>query len=601
MWPRQLKKIGLAAVVTVGVLIVLLAVAKEISPQLFGFGIGRPRTTSYSDLRARVEAGEVAHARIGEGSITATLKGGGSLRAVRPEDSELLPRLLAAGVEVEAARASKLWLVVANIVPVLLLLAALGFILRRQLGGKNGFMGLDAGRARVKVIEPGSLPTRFGDVAGIDEIRFELEELRAFLREPDRFQELGAAIPKGVLLAGEPGVGKTMLARALANEAGVPFFAISGSDFIEMFVGVGAARVRDLFERARDRAPAIVFIDEIDAIGRRRGSGQGNANEEREQALNQILVEMDGFAGNKGVIVLAATNRADILDKALLRPGRFDRQITVPSPDVKGREAILRVVSRGMKLGRDVDLGTLARMTPGFTGAGLKTVLNEAALIAGTLRAATIEQAHIEQALDKTIMGKARGSLTMRDEERRITAYHEAGHALVASLLPHSDPVHKATILPHGQALGAVMRKPEEDRFHASRGRMLAELMVAMAGRAAEEIIFGHGNVTAGASADIAHATRLARRMVVEWGMDEEVGPVQLVEAPGDADRPVLLGEQTRALADGRIKALITESLSSAHGLISAHRPALDRLAKALLERETLDGASVRGLIAEPA
>jgi cell division protease FtsH len=549
---------------------------------------------SYSEFRHRVAAREIERAVIQGDVLLVTKTDGSQARVVTTLDLGLMPALLDHGVMVEVAEPSSgIWRLLVSLLPTFIIVGVLLLITGRSMRG--GLLGL--GKSKAQMLEPGKIRTRFTDVAGIDEFRAELEELQAFLTSPKRFQALGAEVPRGVLLEGAPGVGKTLLARALAGETGVPFFSLSGSDFVEMFVGVGASRVRDLFARARKAAPAIVFIDEIDAIGRRRSTGHSPGNEEREQTLNQILVEMDGFNGSEGVIVLAATNRPDILDPALLRPGRFDRRIAVLNPDLNGRRAILNVVTRQIELAADVDLDLLARLTPGFTGAALKALFNEAALIAGTERASAVSKKHIELAFDRAVLGKGRGSLVVRKEERRITAYQEAGHALVATLLPASDPVHKATILPHGRALGLVVRKPEEDHFHTTRAQIDADLTVTMAGRAAERLVFAPDQVTAGAAADIARANQLARRMVCEWGMDEIMGPLQL-PGNGAADNPAPAGESTRTLADQRVRATIEAAEQRAAGMLERYRAALEALAQALLERKTLDGEAVRRIVA---
>jgi cell division protease FtsH len=558
-------------------------------------GEGLP-VMSYSEFRNRVAAKAIERVVIQDDTLLATATDGTRARVVTTFDLGLMPALLAHGIRVEVeAPPSAIWRVLVSLLPTFIIVGVLLLITRKSMRG-GGLLGI--GRSKAQMLEPGRIRARFADVAGIDEFRAELEELKAFLTSPKRFQALGAVVPRGVLLEGGPGVGKTLLARALAGEAGVPFFSLSGSDFVEMFVGVGASRVRDLFAKARKAAPAIVFIDEIDAIGRRRGAGNSPGHEEREQALNQILVEMDGFDGSEGVIVLAATNRPDVLDPALLRPGRFDRRIAVPNPDLRGRRAILGVVTRQIKLAADVDLDTVARLTPGFTGAALRALLNEAALIAGTEGASAVGRRHVELAFDKAVLGKGRGSLVIREAERRITAYHEAGHALVATLLPASDPVHKATILPHGRALGLVVRKPDEDHFHTTRAQLDADLAVTMAGRAAERLVFAPDQVTAGAAADIARANQLARRMVCEWGMDEIMGPLQL---PGHtlADGTAPAGESTRTLADQRVRTIIEAAERRAAAILERHRAAFEALAQALLERETLDGEAVRRIVAE--
>jgi cell division protease FtsH len=443
----------------------------------------------------------------------------------------------------------------------------------------------------------------FEDVAGIDEAREELQEIVEFLKDPSRFSKLGGKIPRGALLVGSPGTGKTLLARAIAGEAGVPFFTISGSDFVEMFVGVGASRVRDMFEQAKRNAPCIVFIDEIDAVGRHRGAGLGNGNDEREQTLNQLLVEMDGFEDNEGVIIVAATNRPDVLDPALLRPGRFDRQVTVPLPDIEGREKILAVHTKKKPLAPDVDIRTIARGTPGFSGADLANLANEAALLAARLGKRLIAMAQFEAAKDKVMMGTEWKSLVMTDDEKRMTAYHEAGHALVTLLEPASDPIHKATIIPRGRALGMVVRLPERDNYSYHRDKMYADLAIMMGGRVAEEQIFGHAKVSSGASGDIQQATKLARSMVTRWGMSDALGPLQYEEQQGETflgysqTQRHNMSDDTAKLIDHEIKRLVDEAYARATKLLKTNAKKLKLLAEALLEFETLTGDEARRII----
>jgi cell division protease FtsH len=466
------------------------------------------------------------------------------------------------------------------------------FFMRQMQAGGGRAMGFGKSRARMLTEKQGRVT--FEDVAGIDEAKQELQEIVEFLKDPQKFQRLGGKIPKGVLLVGPPGTGKTLLARAIAGEANVPFFTISGSDFVEMFVGVGASRVRDMFEQGKKNAPCIIFIDEIDAVGRHRGAGLGGGNDEREQTLNQMLVEMDGFESNEGVILIAATNRPDVLDPALLRPGRFDRQVVVPNPDVMGREKILRVHMRKVPLASDVDPKTIARGTPGFSGADLANLVNEAALLAARLGKRTVAMSEFENAKDKVLMGAERRSLVMSDSEKKMTAYHEAGHALCAINEPECDPVHKATIIPRGRALGMVMSLPEGDRYSKSKSKLLAELVLAMGGRAAEEVIFGADHVSNGASGDIKMATDQARRMITEWGMSTKLGMI----AYGDNSQEVFLGhsvtqnknvsEHTAQEIDREIKAIIDNAYVKAHTLLTENIDALHRLAQGLLEYETL-------------
>jgi cell division protease FtsH len=462
-------------------------------------------------------------------------------------------------------------------------------------------MGFGKSRARLLTEKQGRVT--FDDVAGIDEAKQELQEIVDFLKDPQKFQRLGGKIPKGVLLVGPPGTGKTLLARAIAGEANVPFFTISGSDFVEMFVGVGASRVRDMFEQGKKNAPCIIFIDEIDAVGRHRGAGLGGGNDEREQTLNQMLVEMDGFESNEGVILIAATNRPDVLDPALLRPGRFDRQVVVPNPDVNGREKILRVHMRKVPLAADVDPKVIARGTPGFSGADLANLVNEAALLAARMGKRVVAMHELEQAKDKVMMGAERRSLVMSDAEKTMTAYHEGGHALCALNLPECDPVHKATIIPRGRALGMVMSLPEGDRYSMSKAKCLSDLVMAMGGRAAEEIIFGADKVSNGASGDIKMATNLARRMVTEWGMSPTLGMI----AYGDNSQEVFLGhsvtqnknvsEATAREIDSEVKSMIDLAYKSAHNILTDHLADLNTIAKNLLEHETLSGDEIRTLL----
>jgi cell division protease FtsH len=544
----------------------------------------------YSRLHAEVEGDRVIEATIDGPRIRATLDNGQRIVATVPDDPLLVGRLLRSGAAVTVAEsAPDLLGTVLAWVPALLLAGVMIWIFQRTHGGPA--------RAQPRRPVSGPMSVRFDDVAGIDEVKAELGELVDYLQDPARFVAIGAKIPRGVLLAGGPGVGKTLIARAIAGEAGVPFFAASGAEFVEMFVGVGAKRVRELFAQAKKVAPAIVFIDEIDAVGRRRSASGTGSNDEREQTLNQILVEMDGFEGTGGVIVIAATNRPDVLDPALTRPGRFDRRIDVPLPDLAGRLRILQLYAARVRLSRMVDLLTVARATPGFSGADLANVVNEAALAAARAGRMAVETADLGYAIDRSIMGLARRSLVMSEDERRLTAYHEAGHALTAALLPDSDPIHKATIVPHGAALGMVVRLPERDRLSVSRRKLEADLVVAMAGRAAEEIVFGEDRVTAGASGDIEQATRLVRKMITEWGMDEEIGLVRAVETDYRTGEPVPLGEDTRRAIDRRVKEKTAWAYEIAKAMLLARRDLLDELSRALLERETIPGQEIMALV----
>jgi len=484
--------------------------------------------------------------------------------------------------------------------PFLLLIALWFFAIRHLQGG--GGKAMSFGKSRARLLTESQQRITFEDVAGVEESKAELEEIIAFLRDPKKFTRLGGRIPKGVLLVGTPGTGKTLLARAVAGEAGVPFFSISGSDFVEMFVGVGASRVRDLFMQGKKNAPCLVFIDEIDAVGRHRGAGLGGGHDEREQTLNQLLVEMDGFESNEGVILIAATNRPDVLDPALLRPGRFDRRVVVPRPDLRGRVAILRVHSRSVPLAGDVDLELLARGTPGFVGADLRNLVNEAALLAARREASRVGMLDFERAKDKVLLGAERRSMIMSDEDKRISAYHEGGHALVAALTEGADPVHKVTIIPRGMALGVTQTLPVEDRHNLTRKQMTAMISWAMGGRAAEELVFDH--FSTGASDDLRQATRLAREMVCHYGMSDKLGPVSYDEQEGD----VFLGrdivsrknysEKVAEQIDEEVQSLLVRLYAEARQLLASNRPALDRIADALLERETLETADLEALLA---
>ncbi|WP_333838226.1 ATP-dependent zinc metalloprotease FtsH [Novosphingobium sp.] len=560
---------------------------------------------AYSDFRARVAEDAVRNVQVGPDKITGTLKNDQTFSTVPvPNDPDLTKLMQDHGVQY-AGKAEEqpnmlLW-VIAQSLPFLLILGVAFFALRQvQKGGGSGAMGF--GKSKAKMLTERSGRVTFDDVAGIDEAREELQEIVEFLRDPSRFSKLGGQIPKGALLVGSPGTGKTLLARAIAGEAGVPFFTISGSDFVEMFVGVGASRVRDMFEQAKKNAPCIVFIDEIDAVGRHRGHGLGNSNDEREQTLNQLLVEMDGFEANEGIIIIAATNRPDVLDPALLRPGRFDRQVVVPVPDIEGREKILGVHMKKVPLAPDVNPRVIARGTPGFSGADLANLVNEAALLAARRNKRLVAMREFEDAKDKVMMGAERRSMVMTDDEKKMTAYHEAGHAIVSVFEPASDPIHKATIIPRGRALGMVMRLPERDSYSYHRDKMHANLSVAMGGRVAEEIIFGHDKVSSGASGDIQYATGLARNMVTKWGMSEKLGPLQYEDQQegylgmGGSAR-LMASEDTNKLIDSEIRALVDQGYARASDVLRGNEDKLHLLAQALLEYETLTGEEIKILI----
>ncbi len=552
----------------------------------------------FSEFLNRVEKGQVSQVTIQGNTIKGDTASGEHFTTYAPQDPDLVKTLRERNVKIAAkpAEGDPWWMVfLVQWFPMLILVALWVLFMRQmQIGGGKA---MSFGKSRAKLLTENTHKITFADVAGIDEAKEELEEIIQFLRDPKRFTRLGGRIPKGVLLVGAPGTGKTLLARAIAGEAGVPFFSISGSDFVEMFVGVGASRVRDLFVQGKKHAPCIVFIDEIDAVGRHRGAGLGGGHDEREQTLNQLLVEMDGFEANEGVILVAATNRPDVLDPALLRPGRFDRRVVVPRPDVKGRAGILRVHTRKVPLATDVSLETLARSTPGFAGADLENLVNEAALLAARRNKDKVEHCDFELAKDKVTMGAERRSMVLSAEERKNTAYHEGGHALVAVLLPGADPVHKVTIIPRGMALGVTQQLPLDDRYTYSRDYLLTRLAMMFGGRAAEELIFGH--MTTGAGDDIEKATELARKMVCEWGMSKELGPMTF----GRHEEQIFLGrdiahqkdysEHTAIEIDREVRRVIDEAYHRARQLLSDHLPLLHVVAEQLLEKEVLDGAQV--------
>jgi cell division protease FtsH len=561
---------------------------------------------TYSSFRDKVEAGEVKSVAIAPERITGKLQNDETFVTVPiPNDTSLYPLLDEKGVVVAAKaeeQPSLLLLLIYQALPFLLILG-IAFIVLRQMqkgGGASGAMGF--GKSKAKLLTEKHGKVTFDDVAGIDEARDELQEIVEFLKDPQKFSRLGGKIPKGALLVGSPGTGKTLLARAIAGEAGVPFFSISGSDFVEMFVGVGASRVRDMFEQAKKNAPCIVFIDEIDAVGRSRGAGLGNQNDEREQTLNQLLVEMDGFEANEGVIIVAATNRPDVLDPALLRPGRFDRQVVVPRPDIDGRVKILEVHMKKVPLAPDVDGRVIARGTPGFSGADLANLVNEAALLAARRGKRLVAMQEFEDAKDKVMMGTERKSMVMTEDEKKMTAYHEAGHAIVSIHEVASDPIHKATIIPRGRALGMVMRLPERDNYSYHRDKMHANLSVSMGGRVAEELIFGYDKVSSGASSDIQYATSLARDMVTQWGMSDAMGPLQYEERQegylgyGMSQRSAM-SDETAQKIDAEIRKLVEGGHKRATDLLTEHNNQLHLLANALLEFETLSGEEINQLL----
>lgn len=560
----------------------------------------------YSAFLDRVEQGQVKTVNVSGEVITGTLSDDQRFRTYAVPDPNLTETLRKAGVTIngQPQERTSIWQVLLiQSLPFVLFLGIAFFVVRQMQKNAGGGGAMGFGKSRAKMLTQKEGRVTFDDVAGIDEAREELQEIVEFLKDPTKFARLGGKIPKGALLVGSPGTGKTLLARAIAGEAGVPFFTISGSDFVEMFVGVGASRVRDMFEQAKKSAPCIVFIDEIDAVGRHRGAGLGNGNDEREQTLNQLLVEMDGFEANEGIIIIAATNRPDVLDPALLRPGRFDRQVVVPRPDIEGRVKILQVHMKKVPLAPDVDARTIARGTPGFSGADLANLVNEAALTAARKGKRLVAMQEFEEAKDKVMMGAERRSMVMTDDEKRMTAYHEAGHAIVSVHEPASDPIHKATIIPRGRALGMVMRLPERDSYSYHRDKMYANLSVAMGGRVAEEIIFGYDKVSSGASGDIQYATGLARDMVTRWGMSDKVGPVEYAQPEGESflgyssSQPVRMSNQTQQLIDAEIKSIVEGGLDRAKQILTTHIDQLHKLAEALLEFETLSGDEIKQLL----
>ncbi|MVA96351.1 ATP-dependent zinc metalloprotease FtsH [Nitratireductor sp. CAU 1489] len=568
---------------------------------------GSSREIAYSEFIQEVSSGRVKSVTIAGERITGTYNdGGGGFQTYSPGDPSLVTRLEERGVTINARPESDgtntLFGYLISWLPMILILGVWIFFMRQMQSGSGRAMGF--GKSKAKLLTEAHGRVTFADVAGVDEAKEDLEEIVEFLRDPQKFQRLGGKIPRGVLLVGPPGTGKTLLARSVAGEANVPFFTISGSDFVEMFVGVGASRVRDMFEQAKKNAPCIIFIDEIDAVGRHRGAGLGGGNDEREQTLNQLLVEMDGFETNEGIILIAATNRPDVLDPALLRPGRFDRQVVVPNPDVSGREKILKVHVRNVPLAPNVDLKVLARGTPGFSGADLANLVNEAALLAARRNKRLVTMAEFEDAKDKVMMGAERRSHAMTQEEKELTAFHEAGHAIVALNVPASDPLHKATIIPRGRALGMVMQLPEGDRYSMSYKYMISRLAIMMGGRVAEEIKFGKENITSGAASDIDQATKLARAMVTRWGFSDKLGQV----AYGENQEEVFLGhsvarqqnmsQETQQLIDAEVRRLIDEAYDSARSILTKKKKAWIAIAEGLLEYETLSGDEIKQLIA---
>jgi cell division protease FtsH len=561
---------------------------------------------SYSQFVNDVDAGSVTSVTITDDVVSGNLRDGTRFETVLPAGADIVSRLEERGVQItaRAPEGSPFWsILLSSWLPFIVIIGVWFFFIRQmQGGGRGGAMGF--GKSRAKLLTETQGKVTFEDVAGVDEAKQDLEEIVEFLRDPGKFQRLGGRIPRGVLLVGPPGTGKTLLARSVAGEANVPFFTISGSDFVEMFVGVGASRVRDMFEQAKKNAPCIIFIDEIDAVGRHRGAGLGGGNDEREQTLNQLLVEMDGFEANEGIILIAATNRPDVLDPALLRPGRFDRQVVVPNPDVIGRERILKVHVRKVPLAPDVDLKVLARGTPGFSGADLMNLVNEGALLAARRNKRFVTMAEFEDAKDKLMMGAERRTLSLTEEDKKLTAYHEAGHALLAIKMEASDPIHKATIIPRGRALGMVMRLPERDQVSLTRRKAFADLAVAMGGRVAEEEIFGYDKVTSGASADIKMATGLARAMATEWGMSDKLGPLLYGDNQDEVflgrsmmQRQIHMSNDTQKIVDEEVKRFVEDGYKTAQSVIRENIDDLHSIANALIEYETLTGDEIRALM----
>ena len=573
---------------------------------VFGNRQSQERQLSFSDFITQVESGSVLEVTLRERQVIGVSDTNGHFQTQVPNYPalfELLERHQVR-VRVEPPDQGNLFFAILNSwLPMLLIIGIWLFFMRQVQGGGNRAMSF--GKVRARMLEKGENAITFADVQGIDEAREEVSEIVDFLSDPQKFEKLGGEIPRGVLLMGDPGSGKTLLAKAIAGEAEVPFFSISGSDFVEMFVGVGASRVRDLFEQGKKHSPCIIFIDEIDAVGRSRGAGLGGGNDEREQTLNQLLVEMDGFTPNEGIIVVAATNRPDVLDPALLRPGRFDRHVVVPRPDVQGRENILKVHTGEMELGEEVDLQVIARGTPGFTGADLSNLANEAALWAARNDKDKVDMTDFEYAKDKVLMGGERRSMVITDDEKRTTAYHEAGHALVAVSLPECDPVHKVTIIPRGRALGVTQLLPEEDRHSYNRRGLLSQISMIMGGRAAEQLVFQQ--FTTGASDDLKKATELARKMVCQWGMNEKLGPVSYTENPGqvflgrDLQRHKGFSNESSRMIDEEVLRILTECYDRASTILKENYQALEHLAQTLIEKETVGGEEVAQSLRQPA
>ena len=583
---------------------VLLSVFNNFNTQ------GEKEQLGYSAFIKEVQNNRLSKVVVDGLTISAERTDGSSFETIRPmvEDPKLMDDLLAHNVVVEGKQPEQqsVWtqLLVASF-PILLILAVFMFFMRQMQGGGGGRGGpMSFGKSKAKLLGEDQITTTFADVAGVDEAKEDVQELVEFLRDPSRFQKLGGRIPRGVLMVGQPGTGKTLLAKAIAGEAKVPFFSISGSDFVEMFVGVGASRVRDMFDQAKKQSPCIIFIDEIDAVGRHRGAGLGGGHDEREQTLNQLLVEMDGFGGNDGVIVIAATNRPDVLDPALLRPGRFDRQVTVGLPDIRGREQILKVHMRKVPLAENVEASKIARGTPGFSGADLANLVNEAALFAARAGVRTVGMQQFELAKDKIMMGAERRSMVMSEKEKLNTAYHEAGHAIVGRLMPEHDPVYKVSIIPRGRALGVTMFLPEEDRYSHSRRHIVSQITSLFGGRVAEEMTLGKEGITTGASNDIQRATEIARNMVTKWGLSDAMGPLMYDEGGEEvflgrtAAQPAkAMSDETALAIDKEVRAIIDECYEKARNLLEEHRGKMDMMAEALMQYETIDSEQIDAIM----
>ena len=583
--------------------LVLMSVFNNFGPRRTG-----TEQIDYSRFIADVKQGRVQKVVIEGRNIQGVLQTGERFSTYTPEtdNKALVGDLLENGVVIDARppeQQSLLMQIFISWFPMLLLIGVWIFFMRQMQGGAGGRGALSFGKSRARLLGEDQVKVTFSDVAGVDEAKEEVAELVDFLRDPAKFQKLGGKIPRGVLMVGSPGTGKTLLARAIAGEAKVPFFTISGSDFVEMFVGVGASRVRDMFEQAKKHAPCIIFIDEIDAVGRHRGAGLGGGHDEREQTLNQLLVEMDGFEGNEGIIVIAATNRPDVLDPALLRPGRFDRQVVVPLPDIRGREQILKVHMRKIPLDRDVEPSVIARGTPGFSGADLANLVNEAALFAARANRRTVDMEQFEKAKDKIMMGSERRSMVMSDDEKRLTAYHEAGHAIVGLLVPSHDPVYKVTIIPRGRALGVTMFLPEEDRYSYSKERLESQISSLFGGRIAEELVFGPDSVTTGASNDIQRATELARNMVTRWGLSERLGPLTYSEEEGEVflghsvTQHKTVSDQTQDLIDEEVRSIIDRNYQRSTKILKENEQRLHVMAGALIRYETIDVEQIKDIM----